>query len=177
MIFLEWGYRRLQSSINYWQDFKVYVPSYFCKIRFKTGFTILIQIFLYESNYFLSCAWKKQTGAFATVSVMFQLHQKTYFRVSFSQFSLTKSQASRYPGKLWLTVAMTWESSCALMTSPSRQFCINLKDKAYEKGHEKTSIHIFAWVSWDSWIRRKRVYNRSNMKQLLASGTHWWSIL
>lgn len=149
----------------------------FVKSDFKTGFTILIQIFLYESNYLLFCAWKKQTGAFATVSVKFRLHQKPYFRVSFSQFSLTKSQASKYPGKLWLTVATIRESSCALMTSPSRLLCINLKDKAYEKGQEKTSIHVFTWFSWYSWIRWKRLYNRSNNKQLLTPGTHQCYIL
>lgn len=86
--------------------------------------------------------WKKQTGAFATVSLKFQLHQKPYFRVSFSQFSLTKSQASKYPGKLWLTVATICESSCDLMISPSRLFCISLGDKACAKRQEKTHLFI-----------------------------------
>lgn len=85
----------------------------------------------------------------------FQLHQKPYFRVSFSQFSLTKSQASKYPGKLWLTVAMICESSCDLMISPSRLFCISLGDKAYAKKQEKNTIHMFTWVFWQSSIRWK----------------------
>lgn len=121
----------------------------FVKSDFKKGFTILIQIFLLESNCLLTGAWKKQTGAFATVSVKFQLHQTPYFRVSFFQFSLTKSQASKYPGKLWLTVAMICESSCALMTSPSRLFCINLKHKVHEKGQEKTQLFVSSHYSPD----------------------------
>lgn len=79
-----------------------------------------------------------------------QLHQKPYFRVSFSQFSLTKSQASKYPGKLWLTVAMICESSCVLMISPSRLFCINLKDKACQKGQEKKHQFISSYDSPDT---------------------------
>lgn len=78
----------------------------------------------------------------------FQLHEKPYFRVSFSQFSLTKSQASKYPGKLWVMIDMICESSCDLIISPSRLFCISLGDKTYAKRQEKTPmIHMFTRVS------------------------------
>lgn len=76
------------------------------------------------------------------MSLKFQLHQKSYLRVSFSQFSLTKSQASKYPGKFWLTVAMICESSCDLMISPSRLFCISLGDRAYAKTQEEKHLFI-----------------------------------
>lgn len=55
---------------------------------------------------------------------------ETYFSTSLFQFSLTKSQANKCPGKWRPTVLMMNDSFCVRMVSPLRLFFINLKSKA-----------------------------------------------
>lgn len=55
--------------------------------------------------------------------------QESYLCTSLFQFSLTKSHASKCPGKCLPTVLMISDNFCVRMISPSRLLFINLKKK------------------------------------------------
>lgn len=81
---------------------------------------------LFWTNTTLGTAFRcKACGYWKLVTVW-----ETYFCTSLLQFSLTKSQASKCPGKCRATVLMINDSFCVRMRSPSRLFFINLESRA-----------------------------------------------
>lgn len=78
------------------------------------------------NQYNIGKSFKWRTGEYEKLAVIWE----TYFWTSLLQFSLTKSHASKCPGKCRPTVLMMKDSFCVRMVSPLRLFFINLKSKA-----------------------------------------------